>query len=113
DLAEAYRGTKKTVTLSRAEVCSACAGSGSKPGTRPRPCRQCHGQRVVTQTIRSFLNIRHTVVCPACAGRGIEILDPCPACRGAGRAEARRSKEVEVPAGVYTGLSLRLTGEGD
>ena len=44
DLAEAYRGTRRTVTLSLAETCRDCAGSGSKPGSRPRPCRRRPGR---------------------------------------------------------------------
>ncbi len=112
DLTEAYRGTRKMINLSRAETCGDCAGSGSKPGSRPRPCRRCHGQRVIIQRM-GFLPIQQQIVCPTCRGKGAEIVDPCAACRGAGRVEVRASEEIQVPPGVDSGTRIRHTGRGD
>src|SRR5262245_10861296 len=112
DLVEAYRGCKKTVTLSRAERCSTCHGSGSKPGTQPKVCRRCRGHGVVLQSM-GFLPIQQQVVCRECRGRGSVVTDPCPACRGEGLVEGRRSLEVNVPAGVDSGVRVRLPGEGE
>jgi molecular chaperone DnaJ len=112
DLIEAYRGTVKTVTITRAETCTQCTGSGSRPGSQPKPCRRCRGQGVLLMRV-GFLPIQQQQTCPDCHGRGVLVTDPCPECRGQGRVNARRSLDVTIPAGVDTGMRVRLTGEGE
>jgi molecular chaperone DnaJ len=51
--------------------------------------------------------------CPQCHGVGSVIRHPCAECAGDGRVRARRSIEVEIPAGVEHGMRIRLTGEGE
>ncbi len=41
------------------------------------------------------------------------ITSPCKNCRGQGRIEKEQQLEVKIPAGVDTGLRLRLAGEGE
>ena len=110
DLTEAATGVKKTQAVPREEICRECSGSGARPGTRPSPCRRCGGQgaEILNQ---GFISVQRT--CRACDGRGQVITDPCSGCRGNGRIEARRTIEVEIPAGVDTGNRIRYTGEGD
>ena len=50
--------------------------------------------------------------CPRCGGSGQVIAEPCPTCRGEGRSVDERTYTVDVPAGVDTGSTLRLTGRG-
>src|SRR5262245_47758089 len=110
DLAEAYRGTAKTVTFSREELCGECSGARTRRGTRPAVCRRCNGQGVVIQS-QGFFRVQQT--CRGCGGTGQIITDPCPSCNGMGRVAARRTVEVKVPAGVDTGMGLRVSGEGE
>jgi molecular chaperone DnaJ len=112
DLIEAFRGTVKTVTITRAETCTGCSGSGSRPGSQPKPCRRCRGQGVLLMRV-GFLPIQQQQTCPDCQGRGVVITDPCPECRGHGRVNARRTLDVTIPAGVDTGMRVRLTGEAE
>jgi molecular chaperone DnaJ len=112
DLVEAYRGTVKTVTITRAEACAECQGSGSKPGSQPKTCRRCRGQGVLLMRV-GFLPIQQQQTCPDCHGRGVVITDPCPECRGQGRVNTRRTLDVNIPAGVDTGMRVRLSGEGE
>jgi molecular chaperone DnaJ len=112
DLVEAYRGCKKTVTLSRNERCGTCAGTGSKPGSQPKPCRRCRGHGFLLQSM-GFLPIQQKVLCRDCNGRGSIITDPCGTCRGEALVEARRSIEVAIPGGVDSGNRIRVTGEGE
>ena len=41
------------------------------------------------------------------------IGDPCPGCRGEGRAATEVKLKVKVPPGVEEGTRIRYTGEGD
>jgi molecular chaperone DnaJ len=112
DLVEAYRGTTKSLTITRGERCGECHGSGSRPGSQPRPCRRCRGQGVLLMRV-GFLPIQQQQTCPDCRGRGVVITDPCTVCRGQGRVEARPTLEVAIPAGVDTGMRLRVSAEGE
>jgi molecular chaperone DnaJ len=54
-----------------------------------------------------------TTNCTTCHGRGQVIESPCPVCSGTGRVRNTRKISVNVPAGADSGMSLRLSGEGD
>lgn len=110
ELLEAARGCKKTITIPREENCSDCGGNGCKRGSRPAQCRQCQGHGVVLVN-QGFFRIQQT--CRGCGGSGAIITDPCPTCSGRGRIAAKRTLEIPVPAGAYTGLQLALRGEGE
>jgi molecular chaperone DnaJ len=110
DLVEALRGTRKKLTIPRAEACPTCHGSGAKPGTRPTTCRRCQGHGVVLMG-QGFFRIQQT--CPSCGGRGSVVTDPCTACHGGGAVEVKREVEVVIPPGVDNDVSIRLSGEGE
>ena len=50
--------------------------------------------------------------CGRCGGLGQFIEKPCPDCRGEGRRVQDKTYTVDIPAGVDTGSTLRLTGRG-
>jgi molecular chaperone DnaJ len=110
DLVEAAKGTRKTITIPREELCAECGGGGARRGTRPAPCRRCDGHGVVIQR-QGFFQVQRT--CPGCGGRGAVITDPCPQCHGAGRVTVKRTLDVSVPPGVDSGMRVRLNGEGE
>ena len=60
---------------------------------------------------QGFFSISTT--CPQCHGEGTIINNPCSTCRGTGKVEKRKTVTVKIPAGVETGIRLRLTGEGE
>ncbi len=109
-LKEAALGVKRQVNIQREEHCDTCKGSGAKPGTQPTSCKRCGGQGVIIQKQGFFQVQSH---CPACGGRGLINPDPCTGCRGVGRVAARRTIEVEIPAGVDSGDRIRYQGQGD
>lgn len=41
------------------------------------------------------------------------ITDPCSSCRGQGRIKDKRSVHVQIPAGVDSGMRLKMEGYGD
>ena len=109
-LEEAARGVSKTLSVQRHETCSACRGSGAKPGTKLDTCPTCGGAGQVVQQ-QGFFRIQTT--CPHCGGRGQRITSPCSGCRGSGRVGVSRDLEVNLPAGVDTGSRLRPEGQGE
>ncbi|AAM04893.1 molecular chaperone DnaJ [Methanosarcina acetivorans] len=111
---EAAFGVRKDIDIPRTERCSTCSGTGAKPGTSPKRCPTCGGTGQV-RTTRSTLGMQFisTTTCSTCHGRGQIIESPCPVCGGAGRVRNKRTITVNVPAGADSGMSLRLSGEGD
>ena len=47
-----------------------------------------------------------------CGGAGSTVDKPCPECHGQGRVMVDQQLEVDVPPGIATGQSIRLTGRG-
>lgn len=111
---EAAFGTRKDIDIPRTEVCSTCSGSGAKPGTSPKRCPTCGGTGQI-RTTRSGLGMQFvsTTNCNTCHGRGQIVESPCPTCSGAGRVRNTRKITVNVPAGADSGITLRLSGEGN
>ena len=109
-LEEAATGMERSIRVPRFETCDLCGGSGSKPGTTPEACGTCHGSGQVAFR-RGFLSVAQT--CPTCRGAGRVNHDPCSDCGGRGRSEKETTLKVTVPAGVDSGMRLRLSGEGE
>lgn len=107
---DAAFGTETTVKLPRHHSCDVCGGSGAKKGTTPSTCSTCRGAGQVRYQQGFF---QMTRPCPDCGGSGTQIDDPCPDCRGTGRVKEKRSLALKVPAGVETGIRLKLSGEGE
>ena len=110
---EAAFGVEKEIEITRDEQCQTCQGSGSKPGTTPKTCSQCNGQGEVRQVHQTLLgSMVQVITCPRCIGRGEVIETPCPTCNGRGLERKTISKMVAIPAGVSSGVQIRLAGEG-
>lgn len=110
---EAVFGVRKPVDVRTAVACETCEATGAKPGTQPITCLECAGAGQVQRVRQSFLGQMVTnSVCPRCGGQGQVISDPCADCNGEGRRIDERTYTVDIPAGVDTGSTLRLTGRG-
>jgi molecular chaperone DnaJ len=113
-LEETAFGVRREITVDTAIVCETCHGDGCAPGTKPRVCVTCGGAGEIQTVQRSFLGqVMTTRACSACAGTGEQIPSPCPTCGGDGRVRARRTKTVDVPAGIEDGMRIRLSGQGE
>jgi molecular chaperone DnaJ len=109
-LEEAAFGAEKTIDIQREESCSHCGGEGAKPGTEKKVCPTCRGTGQVLAS-SGFFSISRS--CPKCHGQGEIIEYPCPECHGSGRRMARRKIQTKVPAGVDTGVRMKISGEGE
>jgi molecular chaperone DnaJ len=107
---EAVFGVEREVELERPVRCDTCEGSGAKPGSGRTTCRTCGGVGQINRA-QGFFAIR--TACHVCGGEGSIVEKPCSDCRGQGRLNKKRKLNVKVPAGVDSGVRLRLSGEGE
>jgi molecular chaperone DnaJ len=111
---EAAMGCEKEIELSRTELCSACHGTRSQPGSQPTRCPTCDGTGQIRRVQRSlFGQFINTSVCNKCRGEGKIITAPCRECKGSGFQKRKRSISVKIPAGIDDGNGIRMTGEGN
>ncbi|MCH2616876.1 MAG: J domain-containing protein [Actinomycetota bacterium] len=111
-LEEVVNGGEAEFALKLALECGSCAGSGSQNG-ESELCGQCDGNGQLQQVRQSILGqIMSTTVCPSCQGFGTLLVDPCSSCGGSGIEKAEKSFSIEVPKGVDTGITQRLSGMG-
>ncbi len=110
---QAVFGDQIDVTLKLPVACTDCGGSGAGAGTQPVTCSDCGGSGQIQRVRQSLLGQMVTASpCNRCGGLGQVITTPCPTCRGEGRVTIDKTYQVDVPAGVDSGSTLRLTGRG-
>ena len=110
---QAVFGATIPVSLRTALKCDECKGTGAGEGTKPVTCSECNGRGQIQRVRQSMLGQMVTSsACPKCGGMGQVIVTPCGTCSGEGRVISEKTYQVDVPAGVDTGSTLRLTGRG-
>jgi len=109
-LEQAANGYASEIRVPSWEGCTACNGSGAKPGTKPKVCHGCGGQGAV-RVQQGFFSIQQT--CPTCHGSGKVIPEPCTSCEGVGRVKKNKTLEVKIPAGIDDGMRIRSAGNGE
>jgi molecular chaperone DnaJ len=113
DFREAVFGVQKDVTVRTAIACEICEATGASPGTSAQGCPECAGTGQVRRVRQSILGQMVTAApCNRCGGTGLIIPEPCGGCDGEGRKVDDRTYTVDVPAGVDSGSTLRLSGRG-
>ncbi len=111
---EAAHGCSKKITINRQDTCPDCGGTGAAKGTSPETCPDCGGRGyVVTQQRTPFGVMQSQQPCSHCGGRGTIIRKPCETCRGTGKTAARKSLEINIPAGIDDDQNIALRGQGD
>jgi molecular chaperone DnaJ len=106
--------TKKKIKLNPLVVCSSCNGLGAKKPEDIVTCGTCAGVGQVSTVQNTILGqFRQTSTCPDCRGTGKKIKNPCGDCRGKGQKRENKEVEVTIPAGIFDGATLRLSGMGD
>ena len=97
--------------------------SGTRAGARGgRGRRSTRGQDVEAELelaleeahrgVRRTLQMQVAEVCPTCKGTGLVDDKTCQTCGGLGQVLKPKSLEVNIPAGVRDGSTVRLAGQG-
>lgn len=108
--AKAMSGTEKEISINSYVTCPSCNGKRTTSPKGVKRCPRCGGAGQVFEQ-RGFFSM--AMVCPQCHGEGQLITNPCPACQGEGRVKDKRKVHFHIPAGIDTGMRLKLTGYGD
>ena len=107
---EAAKGVDKELAITNYVSCSVCNGRGANSPQGIKTCTQCGGRGQVFEQ-RGFFNM--TMACPTCQGEGKVITDPCKNCHGQGAVKEKQHIKVHIPAGVDSGMRLKMSGYGD
>lgn len=111
---EAAFGCKKTINLTKQDICDTCGGSGAKPGTQPETCSHCGGTGQVRTQQRTPLGyMTNVTTCPQCGGKGKIVKEPCQKCRGTGKLRKNKSLEINIVAGIDDGQMMQVSGQGE
>lgn len=109
DLKEAVFGVEKVIEIPRWETCRNCKGTGAKEG-KITSCPTCRGSGH-TRLQQGFFTISKT--CSRCSGTGRIITESCTECKGEGKLRKKKMVSIKVPAGVDSGIRLKVSGEGE
>ena len=111
---EAVFGCQKELEINLKDTCTTCHGTGAKPGTSPETCSKCNGTGQITYTQQTmFGSVRNVTTCPDCNGTGKIIRDKGTACHGTGYTSSRKRIQVNIPAGIDDGQSIRIREKGE
>ena len=111
---EAVFGCEKEMEVVLKDPCTACNGTGAKPGTSPETCPKCGGKGQVVYTSQSFFGtVQNVQTCPNCGGSGKVIKEKCPSCSGTGYTSSKKRIQVSIPAGIDNDQSVRIREKGE
>lgn len=107
---EAAKGVDKELAITNYVSCQECKGRGSRTAQGIKKCTRCGGAGQIFEQ-RGFFSM--SMPCPECHGEGQVISDPCPSCKGKGVVKEKQHVKVHIPAGVDSGMRLKMSGYGD
>lgn len=111
---EAAFGIRKSIKIYAVENCDECGGKGCKSEADRITCPACKGTgefKNVTNSI--FGQMVNVSTCSQCRGTGQIIKNPCQKCRGKGKIKRAKNVDVDIPAGIDNGETVRYRGLGN
>ena len=112
-LEDAVAGTDRDIEVMHTEPCPACAGSGSET-KKQNTCPRCGGSGQMRQASQSpFGQFIRMTTCTQCEGKGKIPERICKDCRGSGHTRTKRKVTIHIPAGMETGMRLKMEGYGE
>jgi molecular chaperone DnaJ len=113
-LEEIAHGVHKKIKVKKEVACNTCNGSGAKDSSSVKSCNTCGGNGVVRQVRNTFLGqMQTTVSCPTCNGSGKIISSFCGGCKGSGTSYGEETIDIDIPAGVESGMQLSMRTRGN
>lgn len=113
-LEEIAHGVHKKIKVKKEVACNTCNGSGAKDSGSVKVCNTCGGNGVVRQVRNTFLGqMQTTVTCPTCNGSGKIISSFCGGCKGSGTSQGEETIDIDIPAGVESGMQLSMRSRGN
>ncbi|ODQ63744.1 DnaJ-domain-containing protein [Nadsonia fulvescens var. elongata DSM 6958] len=111
--ADAYLGKSTPVEFRVLDPCSTCHGEGLAPGKSKVSCGTCGGSGSTVHMMQGGFQMAST--CHTCDGEGVVIPRDagCKTCHSSGVVESTKKLNIDIPAGVDSGVRLRMSGEGD
>ena len=106
---DSMKGLEAEIQVPRLEACESCRGTGAESEDGWVTCSVCRGRGEVIYQ-QSFLSIRRS--CGQCGGSGKILRRPCKKCKGEAYQQTTRKLKVKIPAGVDSGMKMRVAGEG-
>ena len=107
---EAATGVDKELAVTNYVTCETCHGKRASSADGIKTCNRCGGQGQVFEQ-RGFFSM--SMGCPECHGDGQVVTDPCQECKGKGVTKKKQHVKVHIPAGVDSGMRLKMGGYGD
>jgi len=108
---EAVFGSEKDIKIDTTVSCPDCNGLG---GHDESTCDVCHGSGTITSEQRTILgSFVSKTTCTNCGGSGKTFKRRCSTCNGKGRVKKNRTISVKIPAGIDSGMRLRVAGKGE
>ena len=112
NFAEAIHGVNKEFDISANTFCTHCNGTGAEDG-QTMTCPSCHGSGIQTMTQRRGMMVfQQQTTCPHCRGEGYVASKTCTHCHGSKSENIKKHLNVNLPAGVFDGATLRVRGKG-
>lgn len=107
---EAVYGKEVKLKIPRWEKCQDCNGTGARSSAGIKTCPGCRGTGQL-RFQQGFFSVSRP--CGQCDGSGQIVTEPCPVCKGRKRVHRERTLAVNIPAGIESGMRLRLAHEGE
>lgn len=110
-LEEAFNCSSKIAEYKTMGPCSHCNGTGCSSGKQEKTkCNKCNGRGSV-QMQQGFFIVEQT--CDKCEGSGEILSNPCKFCNGEGQEKIIKKIEIEIPAGISDGDTVKIRGAGE
>ena len=111
---EAAFGVKKNLKIYKIDPCDECGGKGCKNDSDKITCPTCNGSGEIKNITNSiFGQMVNVTTCNHCQGSGKIIKNPCTKCRGKGMVKRAVNVDVDIPAGIDNGETVRYRGMGN
>lgn len=111
---EAIFGKEQNLDMDLQDTCSHCKGETAEPGYSMNACSDCKGAGQRMRVMNTMFGaIQQAVVCDTCSGKGKTPEKQCSQCHGKGTERKSKKISIKIPAGIYDGATIRLTGKGE